>query len=46
LWTPEAIVRLREMDVDLRSAAGVDTFEYGESDALSIALTFAEGEVA
>ena len=41
-WTAEAIRRLREAEVDLRTAAGIDRFEYAEgTERLALALSFA-----
>jgi valyl-tRNA synthetase len=42
-WNADAARRLRDVEVDLRSAAGVDRFVFEPgADALSIALAFAE----
>jgi valyl-tRNA synthetase len=41
-WTADAIRLIREAEVDLRTAAGIDRFEYAEGvERLSLALTFA-----
>jgi valyl-tRNA synthetase len=42
-WSAEAIELLRQVEVDIRSAAGVERFEYDTSaEQLSMSLTFAE----
>nr|MBA3888490.1 valine--tRNA ligase [Acidobacteriota bacterium] len=45
-WDTQAIARLREAEIDLRSAAGVETFEFVDgSDTLAVELTFAEENI-
>jgi valyl-tRNA synthetase len=42
-WNGDAIRRLREVEIDLQSAAGVDRFVFDEgADTLSVQLAFAE----
>jgi valyl-tRNA synthetase len=42
-WDDSAIALLRELDVDVRTATGVDRFEYAAgADRLSLKLRFAE----
>jgi valyl-tRNA synthetase len=48
-WDAAAIARLRAVETDLRSAAGVDRFEFvepGGDAGLAVDLTFAETDVA
>jgi valyl-tRNA synthetase len=46
-WSADTIELLRQVETDLRSAAGIETFSYAEGgDRLSLALTFAEEEGA
>jgi hypothetical protein len=41
-WSAEVIALLRDVEVDLRTASGVDRFEYTEGgERLSLTLTFA-----
>jgi valyl-tRNA synthetase len=41
-WSPDVMAMLREVEVDLRTAAGVERFEYAEGgERLSLSLTFA-----
>ena len=41
-WSGDSIALLRQVEIDLRTAAGVDRFEYAEGEErLSLALTFA-----
>jgi valyl-tRNA synthetase len=42
-WSPAALAVLQTLDIDLRSAAGVDRFEFLASDGpLAVAVEFAE----
>ncbi|MGH9370598.1 MAG: class I tRNA ligase family protein, partial [Vicinamibacterales bacterium] len=44
-WSGDAINLLRHVEIDVRTAAGVDRFAYSEGgDRLSVSLTFTAGE--